>query len=219
MTTRSTLALAALLLAAAPVRAQSARRDLPPVRIGLVGGVSLASMTETSGTRRVTGTYAGVQVVLPRREYFSMQIEAAWSQKGVRAAGRDVASNEPVDVTLNNTYVEVPILMRLDSPLAIGVEPIGAIPFVVLGPALGVSARCQAYGTPVAAQRPVRYDCDDDFGVKTFDFGAMLGAGLDAPVGRGAISLSVRYTIGLQDVFEARGGRNRALVLLAGVSY
>ena len=219
MTTRSSVALAALLLAAAPLRAQSATRTLPPVRYGLVGGASLASMTETSDTRRVTGAYAGAQIVLPRTEFFSMQIEAAWSQKGVRAAGRDIASGAPIDLTLNNSYVEIPILMRLDSPLAIGVEPVGAIPFVVLGPALGVSARCSIYGTSAAERQAVAYDCDDDFGVKTFDFGAMFGAGLDARVAGGAVSLSVRYTLGLQDVFEATGGRNRALLLLAAVTY
>lgn len=218
MTTRPRLALVAALLAAAPLGAQSARRGLPPARFGVVGGVSVASMTETRDTRRVTGPYVGGQVVLPRAEYFSIQIEVAWSPKGVRAAGRDIASDEPIDVTLRNDYIEVPILMRVDSPLAIGVEPIGAIPFVMVGPSLGVSARCTIDGRS-ADGSTVSYDCDDDFGVKTFDFGAMLGAGLEAPIGTRAVSVGARFTFSLQDVFEGRGGRNRAVVLLAAVTF
>ena len=217
MIIRSTTALAALLLAATPAHAQ--RGELAPLRtrVGIVGGASVASMTETQQTRNVTGAYAGAQLVLRRSDFFSIQLEAAWSQKGVRAAGRDVQTGESLDVTLRNAYVELPILLRLDSPLAIGVEPYGAVPFAVLGPSLGVSARCTVAGE--SAELSVSYDCDDDFGVKTFDFGAMLGLGLEAAVGRRAVSVGARYTMGLQDVFEARGGRNRALVLLAGVNF
>ena len=217
MRTRSSLALAAALLVAAPLHAQAARRVLPRPRFGVVGGVSLASMTDTENTRRVTGAYVGAQAVLPRNSFFSTQIELTWSQKGVRAAGTDVQSGAPLDVTLRSDYVEVPILMRVDSPLAIGVEPYGAIPFVVAGPSLGVSVRCTIDGT--SASKAVSYDCDDQFGVKTFDFGAMLGVGLDALVGTRTVSVGARYTIGLQDVFEGTAGRNRAIVLVAGVNF
>ena len=222
MRIRSSLALAAILLAAAPLDAQSARRVLPRPRFGIVGGVNLASMTDTENTRRVTGAYVGAQAVLPRNSFFSTQIELTWSQKGVRAAGTDVQSGEPVDVSLRSDYVEVPILMRVDSPLAIGVEPYGVIPFVVAGPSLGVSVRCTIDGTPTTGASsgvPVSYDCDDQFGVKTFDFGAMLGVGLDALVGTRTVSVGARYTIGLQDVFEGTAGRNRAIVLVAGLSF
>ena len=215
MTTRATLALLAVLIAATPARAQSARGGLPPVRFGAVGGVSIASMTETTNTRTVTGAYVGGQVVLPRAEYFALQIEVAWSAKGVRAAGRDPDTGAEGQLTLRNSYIEIPILMRVDSPLAIGVEPIGAVPFVVLGPSLGISRGCSFE----SAELQLSLDCDDEFGVKTFDFGAMVGTGLEARIGRSAISLGVRYTFGLQDVFEAQGGRNRALLLLAGVNF
>lgn len=219
MTNRSTLALAAaaLLLGAAPVHAQSAEGWVPRRRIGVVGGVSMASMTETSQTRGVTGAYAGVQLVLPRTDLLSLQLELAWSQKGVRAAGTDIATDTPIDVTLRNAYVELPVLVRVDSPLAVGVHPYGAIPFAVLGPALGVSVRCTADGRAPGLE--TSYDCADGFGVKPFDFGAMFGVGLEGMLGTRALSLGARYTLGLQDVFEARGGRNRALVLLAGVTF
>ena len=217
MTPRFTLALAATLLAAAPAHAQSAEGWILRPRFGVVGGVSRASMTETSNTRAVTGAYAGAQLVLPRTDLLSLQLELAWSQKGVRAAGTDLATDTPVDITLRNAYVEVPVLMRLDSPLAIGVHPYGAIPFAVLGPALGVSVQCTVEGT--SPERTTSYDCDDDFGVKTFDFGAMVGVGLEGRLGTRALSLGARYTLGLQDVFEARGGRNRALLVLAGVTF
>jgi hypothetical protein len=217
MTPRSTLALVAVVLAATPVHAQAARGGLPPRRIGIVGGVNLASMTETEDTRRLTGSYVGGQLVLPRKEYFAIQLEVAWSQKGVRAAGTDSETGEPLDITLRNDYVEVPILMRLDSPLAVGVHPVGAIPFVVFGPALGVSVRCTIAGESPSLS--VAYDCDDQFGVKTFDFGAMLGVGLDALVGTRALSLGARYTLGLQDVFDGAAGRNRAIMVVAGVNF
>jgi hypothetical protein len=217
MMPRSPLALVAVLLAAAPIHAQSAGATASRPRFGIVGGANLSSMTETRDARRLTGAYVGAQLVLPRNALFSIQLEAAWSQKGVRATGTDIDSGERVDFTLRNGYVELPILVRLDSPFAIGVRPVGAIPFVVVGPALGVSVSCTIDAQ--SAEGPVSYDCDDDFGVKTFEFGAMLGAGLDALIGTRTLSLGARYTMGLQDVFDGGSGRNRAVVLVAGVSF
>ena len=217
MTIRSPIALVAVLLAAAPVHAQLVGATAPRPRMGVVGGANLASMTETRETRRLTGAYAGAQLVLPRNAYFAIQLEAAWSQKGVRARGTDLVTGLPIDYELRNAYVELPILMRLDSPLAIGVRPIGAIPFVVLGPSLGINVRCTIDGR--SEQQAVSYDCDDEGGVKTFDFGAMAGVGFDALIGTRALSLGVRYTHGLQDVFDGGSGQNRAVLLLAGVNF
>ena len=217
MTIRSTLSFVATLLAVAPIHAQSVGRANPQPRFGIIGGVNVTSVTDTDETRQLTGPYIGAQLVLPRNDYFSIQLELAWSQKGVRAAGRDLTTGEALDVTLRNAYVELPILMRLDSPLAIGVEPYGAIPFFVLGPALGISAKCEIAGE--SATGTVSYDCDDDFGVKTFDFSAMGGLGLDAMIGTRTVSLAARYTVGLQDMFEGNSGRNRAVGVVAGVTF
>lgn len=218
MTTRSTLALVAVLsLAALPCDAQSQGPARARPRFGIVGGANVATMTEFREARRITSAYAGGQVVLPRNEFFSIQLEVAWSQKGVRAKGTEVATGAPVDYTLRHSYVEAPILLRLDSPLAVGVHPVGAIPFVVAGPSLGVSLRCAIDGrTP---ERQLHLDCDEAFGTKTFDFGAMLGGGLEATVGTLALTLGARYTIGLPDAFERRPGRNRTLLVVAGVNF
>jgi Outer membrane protein beta-barrel domain len=216
MTTRSILALLAVPLAATTVPAQPRELASRP-RVGIVGGANVARMTERRNPHPLTGAYVGGQVVLPRNDYLSLQLEVAWSQKGVRATGTIIESGEPFDYTLRNSYVEMPVLLRLDSPLAIGVRPVGAIPFVVAGPSLGVSVRCDIDGA--SATQPVSYDCDDAFGVKTFDFGAMLGAGLEAPIGALALSLGARYTIGMPDVFEGTRGKNRTLVVVAGVNF
>src|SRR4051812_48541638 len=142
MTTRSSLVLAALVLAAAPMRAQSAVGVASHPRFGVIGGVNFATITETESTDPLTGVYAGLQLVLPRNDVISLQLEVAWSQRGVHAPGSDSASGAPLDVTLHNDYVEMPILIRLDSPLALGIHPIGVLPFLVIGPSLGVSVRC-----------------------------------------------------------------------------
>jgi hypothetical protein len=55
--------------------------------------------------------------------------------------------------------------------------------------------------------------------VKTFDFGATGGAGLDFPIGRRNLMISARYTLGLIDVFDDGPGRNRTVTVLAGITF
>lgn len=222
MMTRSSLVLAALVLAAAPMRAQSVAGVASHTRFGVIGGVNFATITETKSTDPLTGVYAGLQLVLPRNEIVSLQLEAAWSQRGVHAPGSDSASGAPLDVTLHNDYVEMPILIRLESPLALGIHPIGVIPFLVVGPSFGVSVHCTIARAPADGSTSASPDsqvCDTALGVKTFDFGAVAGAGFAAPVGSRAFTVSARYTLGLEDVFEGRTGRSRTLALLAGLTF
>jgi hypothetical protein len=194
------------------VHAQRAVPALPRPRVGLVAGVNVATMSEVTDARVRTGAYVGAQLIFPRNSWFAIQLDVAISQKGVEGKGTDPDTEEEIDVALRNDYVELPVLVRVTLP-----NELAPYPYVVLGPSLGISIQCELQGEAQAGN--LSRDCDDSAGVKTFDFGATGGAGLDFPIGRRNLMISARYTLGLIDVFDDGPGRNRTVTVLAGITF
>jgi hypothetical protein len=110
-------------------------------------------------------------------------------------------------------YVEVPVLLVL--PLTSGV---GIAPYVFGGPSVAFEIGCkfQEEGTDASD------DCDaaDIDPRKSTDFGLTAGAGLELPLGPGAILIEGRYNWGLSNVsdFPATEIKSRTPAVLAGYS-
>lgn len=62
-------------------------------------------------------------------------------------------------------------------------------------------------------------DCDRFATMNNFDFGGVAGVGLAFPVGRNAMTVSTRYTLGLSKVFDEADAKNRAISLLVGFMF
>lgn len=190
--------------------AQSPTLLYPKWHFGLSAGANLADMTDTEGADMRTGMLVGASLSVQLTEKFSLQPELYYSQKGVKGSFVDEESGTPVDVTLKNDYIEVPLLARwtfgrLDTPVR---------PFVVGGPSLGLSASCKGEGEADGVSASI--DCDRFASMNNFELGGVAGVGLAFPVGRNAMTVSTRYTVGFSKVFDEADSRNRALSFLVG---
>lgn len=165
-------------------------------RVGLKGGLGLYSSTasisvqglsveETSDSR--VGFAAGLFIEKPFSDIVSGQIEALYVQKG----GKDSVSEEEVEVSdgdLTLSYIDVPVMLKINIPIEAEISP-----FVYGGGFAGylLDASAEADGESI-----------DEVEIKDLltdlNYGLIFGAGINF----GAISLDIRYDLGLANIFD-----------------
>lgn len=197
---RTTTAFAAvalgIALSAVPAQAQT---------IGFKLGASLSNFSADEGDwDRKTG-FVGGGFIRFGMGAFNLQPEILSVSKGAELS----EGGETASISLE--YIEIPVMLQV--PLSLG----GLSPYIVGGPAIAFEIGC-SFDTPQGDS-----DCDedgDDGSRKKTDFGVTAGAGLEFPLGPGALSFEGRYTWGLtnlnddaNDSFEIK---NRAAYLTAG---
>jgi hypothetical protein len=115
-------------------------------------------------------------------------------------------------------YIEVPVLLTL--PLTTGT---GIAPYIFGGPnfAFEIGCKVEAELGDIEASD----DCDDldpgeTFDRKSTDIGATAGAGLEFPLGPGALLIEGRYNWGLSNISDIEGVdiKSRTAAVLAGYS-
>lgn len=203
-------ALVASLLTAASALAQS----LPPVRLGVVGGVNLATLggkdVDDADTR--TGFLGGASLLVPLRGRLSLDLQGLYSQKGAN----DSDSVERIALTFN--YLELPLMLRYD------LTSEGIRPFLTAGVSVAYRASCKAQVEAEGIN--AEFDCDDltdgeDFrlDVKRWDPGAAFGGGVDIPLAQDRrLTVGARYVLGMTDIVDMAAVRNRTVQLYAGFS-
>lgn len=192
--------------------------SIPPsasgqVTVGFQGGLSLAKISGdgvADDLSNRTGISIGAFLETPISGMLSFQPEVNYAQKGAKD------SDEGFEVSLKIDYIEVPLLVKFDLPTSGSISP-----HVLVGPALGFKAGCKIGGEQGGTD--VDVDCsEDDIDLKSFDFGAIVGAGVGFPAGPGEARIGARYNFGLLDVensSEGEGVTNRAFSLLVGFSF
>jgi hypothetical protein len=213
--TTHALAVAALLAVAASsdLGAQAAAPVAPRFRFGITAGLNFANMSELDDSDMRTGFIIGGHLVMPFGPTFAFQPEVLYSQKGAKGTTVDEESGEEIDIELKHDYVEIPLLLRMTIVPASG----GVRPYLLLGPSIGLSMSCEIEGEANGVS--VGIDCDELVEPSSVDVGAALGGGIEFPVGTRAMSLGVRYTLGLSEVFEEDESKNRVLAILAGFTF
>lgn len=183
--------------------------------IGVRGGLSLASVsgdnTDELGTTK--GLNIGGFVNVPLSGVAGLQIGAGFVQKGGEESEAGVTAKIGVD------YIEIPLLLTLSPSTA------GSVGFdFFVGPAVSFKAGCTVSGSFDGTD--VSIDCDDpevDVELKSIDFGAMVGAGLDIAVSDAAsLVLQGFYNFGLTSIDDSSDPdsvKNRAFSILAGLSF
>ena len=184
--------------------------------VGFRGGLSLASIggdDVVEGLDSRTGLNIGGFVNVPLSDVVGLQFGAGFVQKGFEE------TEAGVKVELGVDYLELPLLLTLSPPTT------GNVGFnFFFGPAVAFKTSCNLSGSEGGVE--VSFDCDDpDFEVdlKTVDFGAMVGAGLDIGV-TDNISVVVEgfYNLGLTKIDDSGADdnvKNRAFSFLAGLSF
>ena len=133
-----------------------------------------------------------------------------YSQKGATDSEQGISAKMSMD------YFEIPVLLKLGIP-----SQGKASAHFFVGPAVGFKVKCNAevgYGGAT-----VSASCSEgDIGIKSVDFGAMGGVGMDVEASSSVVvSLDLFYNFGLVDFPESGGGslKNRAFTAQAGVGF
>jgi hypothetical protein len=151
--------------------------------------------------------------------------------------GDGVVQEMTLDWTVRLDYLELQVPLALVLPTGGGLRP-----RLYAGPSLALELRC---GSGLAVQSEfytvggvligseeseVTGDCRDVYDqgpfvpllieTKTIDAGILFGGGLDIRIGSGALTVDVRYNLGLIDIGESPAAlKNRAFQVLLGYSY
>jgi len=200
------LVLLVLLLLPSAVRAQTT--------ISINAGVSFASLQGDDvptpfGTR--TGLVAGAHLGIPVGAIFSVAPGLYYAQKGA-----DIETSLGTGA-FRLDYIEVPVLgvFMVTAPQ----RPVGISLF--LGPSFAFEVGCELEGTVAGVTTTA--DCDDDSDRRTFDLGAIFGAGLSFPVTeRMALALNGGLDFGLRSLDGSTSNddiKNEMWFLMAGLSF
>lgn len=155
-------------------------------RFGLKGGITFykgtidfAGFEESSSS--ALGFTAGVYAEFPLSKYISIQPEILYNQKNIEEDDSFFDENNQVSFS----YIDVPVLLRLNIPLEGNVSP-----FVTAGPYVGYLL-----------------DAKDEFDGQTEDisefiedlnYGIIIGGGVQF----GNFNVEVRYDIGLANIYK-----------------
>ncbi len=173
------------------------------LKVGAVAGLN-ASMISSDGTdiwdRPRIGLVAGVRFAAHASHHLAGRVEVLYSQRGARG------STGGESIQFNSSYVEVPILAEYHFRSKLRF-PARVFSGVVL--AWNLSGRIesddlllQPQGPPGQQLYPLRVDLP----MRDLDVGLVAGAGMDVKMLDRSMSLGLRYTHSLTDIYEANSG-------------
>lgn len=129
---------------------------------------------------------------------FQVQLEALYAMKGVKYESTSGSEKE----TIKLDYLEFPVTFHFVPATGGSIKPrIFAGPYV--GILLTAKDKTEGFADPAD-----NYDEDIKDFVKSTDFGVTFGAGADFAFASGALTLDVRYDLGLTKLGEAVSGDN-----------
>jgi hypothetical protein len=170
-------------------------------RFGLLVGMNRATLggSDAEGGEPRTSVIGGVTLAFPIGSILSLQPEFLFSAKGEQETEAGVTG------VVKMNYFEMPVLLRLDVPVAGDVRP-----FLYAGPAPAYRLSCDVEGTDGATT--ISMSCrqfDDQFGAGdvTFnlvDVGLVLGGGLSFDLTGRKLTMGIRYNLGFGWISELR---------------
>ena len=183
----------------------------------LKGGLNLAKLYggeviewEDFGdkTKFMLGMIVDLDFRLSIGDYFTLQPEILFSQKGVETVWDAETSFQGFDRRRELGYFEIPILLKLSIPAG------RVSPSFYLGPALDILL----YAKTVYKDEVINKKKD----YKNIDFGVTIGGELDIIAGPGRVIIGSRYTRGLNymdkdgSFYEENGLMNSVISILVG---
>jgi hypothetical protein len=202
------LLVAALAAPLVPAAAHSQGGDRLP--LGIWAGVTSSTFrgSDAPGPTNLAGFSAGVFTQWRFAPYLALQPEIDFTQKG--SDELDAASGSLFTMHIRLTYIEVPVLLRMDAP---AVGPL--TPFALAGPEVAFKVGCSVVVGGLAGG----FSCADLPPAASTDFGGVLGAGVAFNVAGRRYGLSARYDAGFTNAFTGNDAKNRAWTLLLGTVF
>ncbi len=159
-----------------------------------------------------TGFAIGGFVSLRLANMLTLEPQLLFMQKG--ATGKGSVNNTTVDYTVSYNYLEIPVLVKLEIPLA---GNVAVKPNVFAGPAFALRV-----GTPNVTSKTSTQTVDQDIqNSSSTDFGLVFGAGARFPGFMRGILVDLRYTLGLSTIDNSAANleiKHRVFSVLVGVA-
>jgi opacity protein-like surface antigen len=195
------IAASALVLVAVVPSAAAAQTS--PVTFGVTAGVTLSDVnaSDSSTFTKLWGAAGGIFVGRNFNPNVGLQVEALAVQRGA------ADDSTTADATFRLTYIDVPVLLRV-GPTSTNDMHFHVFTGVVPGFRMKADVKDNTSGVSV--------DLKDN--TKSMDLGWTIGAGAE----RGALSLDVRYTMGLMNINDTETGaeyKNRSAMLKIGYRF
>ena len=164
-------------------------------QLGILAGGTFSQLHGLSNVSAETrsGTMFGASLLVPFGHTWSLQPQFLFSNKGSKF---NTGSNGETDVRLD--YLDIPVLLRYDVAGGSALSP-----HLYGGPSAGYRVGCnvKASGSGIPNTSS---DCGkSNFDLKTFDWGAVVGGGIDLTIGSVGVTGGARYGIGLADINNA----------------
>lgn len=184
------------------------------IDLGIKGGVSLSSQKwsdETSASNSLTSPVFGVFAAFNFSKTFAIQPEAYWLTLGGKEI--DDSSVDIYEYRMVLNYIHVPVLAKVHLMKEGKYRPI-----LFAGPAVGflMSAKQKFYINGV-------FEDDEDIKpfLKSTNFSAVFGAGLEVVMNKLMLALDVRYDMGLADINNKGTDvlKLKALTFMLGVGF
>jgi hypothetical protein len=202
------MAVCLLAAAASTAAAQKEHSDL-----GFQLGYSRARFSgdESGLGESRNGSLFGVFLGAPLAGPLNLQAELFLAKKGGGLS--TTVEGTPLQVSLQLIYLELPLLARFVIPVGGRLHP---NVFGGASAALNLGCDIQAEVPGLLAQQA----CDEagDIAVNTFDFGGVVGAGIEYDWRKSSARLEVRQTVGLRRVAADGPEKNRAWAILFGIT-
>lgn len=182
---------ALLLLVLVPISFADAREAGKPMW-GIKAGVSGSNMygDDTGIFKTRYGGIFGASAEYPFTDLVSIQGELLYAMKGWK---NDEYYGGLVEISHSISQLEIPVLLRLNSPTD------GAGPYLIMGPALYIGVSDDFKVEVMGVTVPVD---EEDFTVQSTQFGVVLGGGMEFPVDKYIISIEARGSIGVTPAYE-----------------
>jgi len=146
------------------------------------------------------GGYANIRF----SEQLAFQPELLYSLQGAKA------EEMGTDVTMNLSYINVPLMMKWYAYEGLNFE---------FGPQIGfnIASKVKVDGSAFDIADGT-YDFDEVYGedVETVDFGLNIGAGYELPMG---LNFGIRYSHGLTDIIKDSDSKNSVIALGVGYTF
>lgn len=143
---------------------------------------------DSEGAKNRTGFTLGMYADMPLSPSFSFHPEVLYWQSGAKA------EESGFTATIKLDYIQVPVLMYFRVP-AKGESKM--TPMFYAGPSFGIKASAKVKGEVDGASAEASID-----NAKSMDVGVCFGGGGEIAMGSNKLTIDVRYTLGLTQLFD-----------------
>ena len=185
------------------------------VNFGIKGGVNIANISfddfDDNDPRTGFTIGAVLDIGFPMVPV-GLETGLYYSQKGTTFSISETVEGMTFaqDATTKLDYLKIPVLAKMNF------GPPGPFsPHFVAGPYAAFILNAEQETTTNGLSGTV--DISDD--VESMDFGLIFGLGADFNLMVTKINVQARYSLGLMDIFEDTGSKNRVLSIVAGLSF